>query len=247
MKPEIPNTLPDGSPVTRRPCPLPVGPESQPMSQDAHCITEGSHRERPKQGQALDAFQIAELEQRNARLEQRVELLRRALGRAYRFAFRDPLTGLPNRRVLEDHFDQAVSRAAREQHMVALLFIDLDRFKRINDVLGHAVGDQLLCQVAGRLASCTRKSDTACRYGGDEFLVLIPDCEDREDVEASAQKIRGWLEEDYRLDGAVIELTVSIGMALYPLDGEDYDVLMHRSDRAMYVNKAQSHPKRLIT
>ncbi len=199
----------------------------------------GKAPEESKQRQSMAKLQMAELQRRNAVLEQRIEFLGRALSRAYQFAFRDPLTNIPNRRVLADRFDQAISRAARQQHMVALLFIDLDGFKRINDALGHAVGDQLLCEVARRLASCTRKSDTVCRYGGDEFVILIPDCEARTNVEASAQKIRACLESEYRLDNTIIRLTVSIGMALYPIDGKDYKVLMHCSDRTMYMNKAQ--------
>jgi diguanylate cyclase (GGDEF)-like protein len=122
---------------------------------------------------------------------------------------------------------------------VALVFLDLDGFKAINDALGHAAGDNLLQQVAARLTACIRASDTASRYGGDEFVVLLPEFEGCRCVVAAAEKIRAHVARPYVIDGIEIKITASIGMAVSPLDGEGYSDLMQVSDLAMYHDKAR--------
>jgi diguanylate cyclase (GGDEF)-like protein len=159
---------------------------------------------------------------------------------ARQFAHHDPLTGLPNRLLLLDRFKQAAARADRQHKQVGLLFLDLDGFKGINDALGHAAGDRLLQQVATRLAACIRASDTACRYGGDEFVVLLSEIEGHESAVAAAEKIRAHLATPYVVDKTAIEVTTSIGMAVYPVYGHECDDLIQVSDLAMYRNKARS-------
>jgi diguanylate cyclase (GGDEF)-like protein len=117
-------------------------------------------------------------------------LLQRAVLRSRRFAFHDELTGLPNRRLLLDRYHQAVALATRQHRLVALLFLDLDGFKNVNDTHGHAAGDRILQLVAARLLASIRASDTACRYGGDEFVVLLPELDTPGSAVAAARKIR---------------------------------------------------------
>lgn len=181
---------------------------------------------------------IAALRARERVLTQQLALLELAVARAHRFANRDELTGLPNRRLLADRVDQAVARAARHNQRVAMLFFDLDDFKHINDLMGHSAGDALLQQVAARLTGCLRATDTACRYGGDEFVVLLPELEGRECFLAVARKLRARLAPPYLIGGSSIEVTVSMGMAVYPVDGGGYGELIRVSDLAMYRDKS---------
>ena len=173
----------------------------------------------------------------NLELEEEVALLEEALAKANRFAFHDELTGLPNRRLLQDHFDQAVAHATRQQSQVVLLFLDLNRSKGINDALGHVAADGLLRQVAKRLTSCIRSSDTACRFGGDEFVVLLTDIESREQAAAATNKIIAQLAIPYIIDRKPIRMTAAIGMAVYPVDGKRYDDLLQAADFTIYNNK----------
>jgi diguanylate cyclase (GGDEF)-like protein len=174
---------------------------------------------------------------RDAVLERQTVVLERALSKTRKFVYRDELTGLPNRRLLWDHYKHAVARASRQGTQVAVLFLDLDGFKHINDTLGHAGGDALLQQVAARLSACVRGSDTASRLGGDEFVVLLPDLKSRKDAVSAGAKIRARLSKPYRLDAHVIEMSVSIGMAVYPDEGKALGELLRLSDQAMYRDK----------
>lgn len=153
-------------------------------------------------------------------------------------AYRDPLTDLPNRTLLRDRVEQAMAMAQREGNDLALLFLDLDRFKNINDSLGHAVGDQLLCEVARRLSLVVRATDTVGRLGGDEFLLLLPGV-DAEAAAAVAQKIMESLSEPCRLAGHELNTSPSIGIALCPRDGRSFDELLKSADTAMYRSKEQ--------
>ena len=154
-----------------------------------------------------------------------------------KLAYHDPITGLPNRSLLYDRLKLALNRAERDGQGVAVLFLDLDRFKSINDTLGHAAGDQLLQQVAGRLENCVRSSDTVARLGGDEFVVLISAVESDHAVGTVVMKILEQLGEPYRISEHEVYTTASIGIALYPRDGRDADDLLKNADMAMYQAK----------
>jgi diguanylate cyclase (GGDEF)-like protein/PAS domain S-box-containing protein len=154
-------------------------------------------------------------------------------------AFFDPLTGLPNRRLLQDRLHQAIVKAKRDKHHLALLFIDLDKFKPINDDYGHQAGDELLLAVARRLRACVRESDTVARVGGDEFVVLLPGLELPEDASAVARKIHDALIEPFSLSGGQsVNISSSTGIATYPEHGSDETQLMQHADAAMYQAKA---------
>ncbi|ABI56043.1 putative bifunctional diguanylate cyclase/phosphodiesterase [Alkalilimnicola ehrlichii MLHE-1] len=149
-------------------------------------------------------------------------------------AHHDLLTGLPNRALLKDRLAQALARARRGNEEVAVLFLDLDRFKVVNDSLGHSVGDQLLQQVAQRLRACLREGDTLARLGGDEFTLLLPAIPDRPAVERVAQKCIDALEQPFMVHNHRLFLGVSIGIALFPEHGETLETLIKHADVAMY-------------
>ena len=155
-------------------------------------------------------------------------------------AFHDPLTHLPNRRLLDDRLHQALTLAKRDQHRLALIFIDLDKFKPVNDAFGHPAGDELLQAVAQRLQSCVRESDTIARVGGDEFVVLLPHIETTPDAVGVAEKIHELLKQPLHLQGAVtatVNISSSLGIGIYPDHAEDEVTLVRRADAAMYQAK----------
>jgi diguanylate cyclase (GGDEF)-like protein len=172
-------------------------------------------------------------------LRQRIVRLTQKAARVRQIAYHDELTGLANRSLLLDRFKQAVAQGARQNRQVVLLFLDLDEFKSVNDRLGHAAGDELLRQVAGRLVTCIRASDTACRYGGDEFAVLLPEVDGRDSAAMVAARIRAHLAMPYVLDGSMIRVSASMGTAVYPVDGKSYSDLLRHSDTGMYRTKAR--------
>ena len=149
-------------------------------------------------------------------------------------AHHDPLTGLPNRLLLSDRVAQALAQAHRLQSRVALMFLDLDRFKTINDSLGHTVGDALLKEVVERLKSCVRESDTISRQGGDEFLVLLTDVRDGDAISRVAEKIHQRMTQPFVIGTQALSTSFSIGIASYPEDGDDFDTLLKKADTAMY-------------
>ncbi|MET0964492.1 MAG: EAL domain-containing protein [Noviherbaspirillum sp.] len=157
-----------------------------------------------------------------------------AIDRLHHLAYHDALTDLPNRTLLWDRLYQAIELARRQGKQLALLFMDLDGFKHINDSLGHPVGDQLLQLVASRLVSCARHSDTVSRQGGDEFIVLLPTIDDPEDAIAFAKKTLKAFDAAYQLGGQDLHIAVSIGISVYPDDGEDAETLIRNADTAMY-------------
>ena len=146
----------------------------------------------------------------------------------------DGLTELPNRALLADRLKQAIALASRRKRQLALLFLDMDRFKNINDSLGHAIGDRLLQSVAHRLVSCVRSSDTVSRQGGDEFVILLPDISHLEDAAICSEKIRQALSAPHSMDQHDLHVTGSIGIATYPDDGVDSETLLQHADFAMY-------------
>ena len=159
--------------------------------------------------------------------QQRIELL----------VHHDPLTGLPNRMLLRDRVEQATAQASRLQSRVALMFLDLDRFKTINDSLGHPFGDKLLKEAVMRLKRCVRESDTISRQGGDEFIIVLNDVRDSEAVSRVAEKIHQQMGEAIEIDGHRLTTSFSIGVAIYPDDGQDFDTLLKKADTAMYYAK----------
>jgi diguanylate cyclase (GGDEF)-like protein/PAS domain S-box-containing protein len=159
---------------------------------------------------------------------------RRAEERLSALVYRDPLTGLPNRRLFEDRLAIALAQAHRYRHRLAVIFLDLDRFKQVNDTLGHAVGDELLRAVSARLAESVREGDTVARLAGDEFTLLLPGIHYTEDLAAISRKLVDALRRPFRLDGHDLRVTASGGMSLYPEDGEDAAALLRSADAAMY-------------
>ncbi|AOF82636.1 diguanylate cyclase domain protein [Methyloversatilis sp. RAC08] len=152
---------------------------------------------------------------------------------------RDPLTGTPNRGLMNDRLDSAITLARRRGTHIAVLFVDLDYFKPINDTLGHPVGDAVLCQVARRLESVVRDSDTVSRYGGDEFLVLLAEVNQASDAAQIAAKMLASLGEPCHVGDLLLRLSASIGISLFPQDGEDVATLIDRADVAMYRAKRE--------
>jgi len=169
----------------------------------------------------------AELVRSNAELKQAETYLRQ-------MAYHDPLTGLPNRKLLQDRLQQVITWASEHGQLAALLFLDLDGFKTINDTLGHQTGDLLLKAVAQRLTGCLRGSDMVARLGGDEFVVLLPTIPAVQDVARVAEKILATLSQKFVLEEQTILITTSLGISIYPLNGTSIEDLMVKADRAMY-------------
>ncbi len=156
------------------------------------------------------------------------------LERMHYLANYDGLTGLPNRRLFLDRLNVCLSHARRDRHMLAVMFVDLDRFKQVNDTLGHRIGDGLLLAVAERLKSCLREVDTFARLGGDEFTAILPSLAHPEDALNVARKFLDCCAQPVNVEGHELSFTVSIGIGIYPSDGEGPDSLLHHADMAMY-------------
>ncbi|CAM3466734.1 sensor domain-containing diguanylate cyclase [Halomonas lysinitropha] len=163
-----------------------------------------------------------------------VTALRQAEDELRFLAHHDPLTGLTNRSLFYDRLDSALHAAHRHQSYLALLFLDLNDFKVINDVHGHAMGDRVLCSVARRLEGCIRETDTVARMGGDEFIVLLTDIRSVDDVSAKVNQILSVIAEPLGAELAGITPSCSIGVACYPADGENVDTLLSHADGDMY-------------
>jgi diguanylate cyclase (GGDEF)-like protein/PAS domain S-box-containing protein len=154
-------------------------------------------------------------------------------------ATHDPLTGLPNRMLFNDRLATALEDTGRNAKKLAVMILDLDSFKTVNDSMGHAMGDQLLMQVSERLKSILRKTDTIARMGGDEFMVLLPHLNIADHAEIVAQKILHAFTRPFTLNGKQIHITTSIGVAIYPEDGDNPDRLIQNADKSMYMAKEQ--------
>jgi diguanylate cyclase (GGDEF)-like protein/PAS domain S-box-containing protein len=155
----------------------------------------------------------------------------------FHLAQHDVLTDLPNRVLFNDRLTQAISLAERQGKQLAVLFVDLDHFKKINDSLGHSVGDKLLQSIAARLLACVRRADTVCRLGGDEFVILLSQVEHEADAAFSARKILRTLTGTHTIDNKSLDINVSLGVSTYPGDGRDAEGLMNKADAAMYEAK----------
>lgn len=152
-------------------------------------------------------------------------------------AHHDALTELPNRELFKDRLQTAINQARRYHRNFALLLIDLDRFKEVNDSLGHTAGDQLLVEAAQRLASCVRETDTVARLGGDEFAIILSEMTNDEEAEQVAQRAVSLLNEPYHLDAGTARISGCVGIALYPVHGRESDPLLRNADSALYAAK----------
>ncbi|RYF04147.1 MAG: EAL domain-containing protein, partial [Oxalobacteraceae bacterium] len=186
---------------------------------------------------ARDELEVR-VQERTAELQAEIVERRQAEARVHHMAYHDVLTGLPNRALLAERLDRALLAARRDGRRLALMFLDLDRFKTINDSLGHATGDHLLREVAQRLCRVVRASDTVARLGGDEFVVLVPGVHAAEECTLVGDKIIDVLAEPVSFEGRSLHISTSIGICLYPDDGTDVDSLMRKADAAMYQAKA---------
>jgi diguanylate cyclase (GGDEF)-like protein/PAS domain S-box-containing protein len=182
-----------------------------------------------EQGKILGSFVVATDITDHVLAEERIQ----------RVAHHDSLTGLPNRLLFNDRLNQAIRLAKRDSRQFALLYLDLDKFKPVNDTLGHTAGDELLQAVAVRIRRQVRESDTVARVGGDEFTVILPDIARRGEAETVARKIIAALAAPFQLGSQKqrVDIGISIGIAVYPSDGDDADVLVKAADAAMYSAK----------
>ncbi|MBT8121923.1 MAG: EAL domain-containing protein, partial [Gammaproteobacteria bacterium] len=180
------------------------------------------------------AQRTRELEKANLELASSKEEAEAVAKRMEYHAHHDALTGLPNRILLNDRIRSGLAQARRQQTMLALLFLDLDRFKIINDSLGHAVGDQLLRVISRRLKNCLREGDTIARLGGDEFMVLLPGIRSAPDAGRIGTKIINSLTEPVSCNGHELHITTSVGISVYPFDGSDTETLVKHADISMY-------------
>lgn len=158
-------------------------------------------------------------------------------------AYYDVLTGLSNRNLMHEHLRHALAHAARNERMVGVVFIDLDRFKWVNDTFGHSGGDRLLKEIATRIASCTREGDIVSRHGGDEFIMVLPDLPSRESATPVLQRVLESISEPVAIDGYEVCVSCSIGAAFFPDDGMEIDALLRNADAAMYKAKERGPGK----
>jgi len=220
------------------------------VREDAATVRESRVTSRESEVGAVEAThaatddQIIQLQEANANLviaairaQELAEQIEVANSQLDHLAHHDVLTGLPNRILLHDRLHQAIELARRQGRAVAVMYLDLDQFKFINDSLGHAVGDQLLQSVARCLVSCVRHSDTVSRQGGDEFVLLLTRIEYAEDAARSAQKILTALALSHRIGEHDLHIGASIGISIFPTDGKDADTLLKSADTAMYFAK----------
>jgi diguanylate cyclase (GGDEF)-like protein/PAS domain S-box-containing protein len=191
------------------------------ISENARAVKDLDGRVQFFEGTVVD---ITERKQHDAKLEYQ--------------ASHDSLTGLPNRSLLRDRIEQAIVKARRDGHLVAVVFVDLDHFKLINDSLGHHVGDRLLLEVADRLVACVRGHDSVARQGGDEFVIVLTEQHDENEIIAVVSRLLEVISQPWIDNGQEYGLSCSIGISCYPQDGADPDALLRRADAAMYKAKA---------
>jgi diguanylate cyclase (GGDEF)-like protein len=187
----------------------------------------------------LIAFVIGRLHDLSAQLKQALIERSLAIEKAEFISLHDITTGLPNRILYKDYLELELQHAKREDRLLAVLFMDLDRFKQINDTLGHTAGDQVLKEIAIRIQQKIRKSDTFARYGGDEFVLLLPGIGNMSDAAQIARELIHSLEEPFLIQGSELIITGSIGVSFYPQHGDNCEDLIRKADIAMYRAKDQ--------
>ena len=184
-------------------------------------------------------FLLTDLIDLTSQLSEQVEEVKSSRREIQHMAHHDPLTRLPNRVLAQDRFNHAISQVQRKNVTIAILFLDLDRFKPVNDTLGHEVGDMLLIQVAERISGSLRSQDSICRFGGDEFIIILELEDPKVHITSVAEKILTSLSQDFWVDEHNISISGSIGIATAPSDGMDFNELCKKADMAMYKAKEQ--------
>ena len=187
-----------------------------------------------------------ELVDSNLLLESEIEERKKTEVEIKKMAYHDHLTGLPNRRMFNERLEQAIFLAKRMERTFGIIFIDIDSFKIVNDTMGHDHGDELLKEIANRLLYATRKSDTVCRVGGDEFIISVQNLASPEDILIIADKLINCLREPIKLKGQDLFVTASLGISMYPADGEDVVTLIKNADIAMYTAKEKGKNKYVL-
>lgn len=193
----------------------------------------------------LQLQRVRDLERLNAELKRENAERKEAEQRAHEISIRDPLTGLLNRRPLVEYLDHAIAYCARYQQQFALLFLDLNRFKEINDTYGHDIGDELLVHVAERISDTVREADMVARFGGDEFVVLLKRIAALAEASQVAEKIIRAIEQPIETSVKQLQVSASVGIAIYPQDGATAQDLIKNSDVAMYQGKKQKVEEKL--
>ena len=182
-------------------------------------------------------LRVRALARDNARLRAELARLGEVVAQVEQLAYHDELTGLPNRTLMMDRMNQAIAQSSRDGLRVAVLVLDLDRFKEVNDSLGHAAGDRLLCEVARRLSAAVREADTVARYGGDEFVLMLPRVRDGHSVGRVVRMLRDRLAAPMLIDGTSVTVGASVGIAIHPCDGDAPEDLLAKADARMYRDK----------
>jgi diguanylate cyclase (GGDEF)-like protein/PAS domain S-box-containing protein len=196
------------------------------------------------QGYMLD---ITERKRTAEALRRSQARLREQMDKVEHQALHDGLTDLPNRTLFRDRTQQALHRSRREGSCFALLLLDLDKFKEVNDTFGHPSGDALLIAVATRLRSTLRSGDTVARLGGDEFGIIVAGISNPADAQLIADKLEAELGEPFTVESVAVEIRASIGFAIFPADGDDSEALVHHADVAMYASKRQHRTRPVLT
>lgn len=197
-------------------------------------------------GRPLGVVLVAQDIRQTIQLQEEIVERKKAEDSIRHMAYHDPLTNLPNRKLFQERLIQEISRAQRKKEIIAVMFLDLDKFKIINDTYGHEIGDKVLCEIASRLSESVRISDTVCRMGGDEFLVLCTGIKHEDDVPIIADKIFAEFDKAVIIDNIKYEIKCSLGISISPWDGLTPDEIIKKADDAMYLAKKSGRDQYII-